>query len=386
MSKDTTPEELRDKILAKHFNDKVAKDRIDIISDKVDLLFTAESIIEISQNIYHIYEITDMYVNGQDVSPDEMLSTAFETISSVISNIPGCTYVSTVLELGNDILEISAQMVKDYVAQYEQIEAMIDDVEETGTISDTDAATITTVYNEITALANSGDIEVMNFAYGMLNDYGWFFELCGGSVTNSVSVMSFFNSYQTFMNNYNMINSLMDDIAVLDVNCDGEITVADVQSNNKKIGESKESQEVKDPLILDLNRNGKFSSNTDEGVYFDFEGDGFAEKTAWMEEGDGLLVLDRNSNGLIDDGKELFGDKTVLSDGTVASNGFVALEELDSNGDRIIDANDENFSDLRVWIDVNRDGISQEDELYTLTELGIKSIDLKSTVLNKTDD
>ena len=77
-------------------------------------------------------EISTMYANGQDVDPDEVLSEGLETMSSIISLIPGTTYVTNVLTLGNDILVISDQMVKDYVAQYEQLEAMIDGVEENG--------------------------------------------------------------------------------------------------------------------------------------------------------------------------------------------------------------------------------------------------------------
>lgn len=383
---ETTEEELRDKILAKYFTAEQSKKNLKFIEDRFELLEMAGDIVNIAIKIRDIYYVTDSYVNGDAVEPDVALSLGLSFLSSVIGVIPGCEYVSGILSVGNDVLNVAASLVNQYVAQYEQLEDIIDGTEENGTISDTDAATITTVYNEITALANSGNIEVMNFAYGMLNDYGWFFDLYGVDISKRVDVLTFNSSYQSFMNSYNMINSLMDDIAALDVDGNGEITVEDVQSNNDKVDGSKKSQESKDPLILDLNRNGKFSSTTDEGVYFDFEGDGFAEKTAWMEDGDGLLVFDRNSNGLIDDGTELFGDKTILSDGTVASNGFVALEELDSNGDRIIDENDEHFSDLRVWIDTNRDGISQQDELHTLTELGIKSIDLKSTVLNKTDE
>ena len=57
----------------------------------------------------------------------------------------------------------------------------------------------------------------------------------------------------------------------------------------------------KDPLILDLNHNKKFTCSQEEGVYFDFDGDGFAEKTSWIDQGDGLLVYDRHNNGIIDD-------------------------------------------------------------------------------------
>jgi len=89
---------------------------------------------------------------------------------------------------------------------------------------------------------------------------------------------------------------------------------------------------------------------------------------------DGLLVLDRNHNGQIDNGSELFGNNTPLTNGQKATNGFAALAELDTNHDGKIDAQDAAFADLRVWKDADSDGISQPDELLTLTEAGVTSI------------
>ncbi|MBQ4284385.1 MAG: calcium-binding protein, partial [Lachnospira sp.] len=150
--------------------------------------------------------------------------------------------------------------------------------------------------------------------------------------------------------------------------------------------ESEMSQERRvDPLIFDLNNDGIFSTKVEDGVHFDYEADGFKEKTAWMSDGDGMLVRDINNNGIIDDGRELFGDQTLLSNGEVAINGIDALTDLDSNSDGVIDIDDELFSELKIWIDKNRDGISQEDELHTLAELGIKEISLTNNGTNKTD-
>ena len=66
------------------------------------------------------------------------------------------------------------------------------------------------------------------------------------------------------------------------------------------------------PIILDLNGDGVTTVNVDEGVYFDHGGDRFAEKTGWVSSEDALLTWDRNGNGIIDDGGELFGDNTEL--------------------------------------------------------------------------
>lgn len=141
----------------------------------------------------------------------------------------------------------------------------------------------------------------------------------------------------------------------------------------------------KDPLIIDLGKKGIELTSLDDGVHFDLDKNGFAEKTAWIGSEDGFLALDRNGNGRIDNGGELFGDQVMLKDGSTSSEGFEALAELDENGDGVIDKNDSEFANLRVWIDANRNGISETDELKTLEELGITSISLDHTNKSETD-
>ncbi|MCP3671528.1 MAG: calcium-binding protein, partial [Gammaproteobacteria bacterium] len=98
---------------------------------------------------------------------------------------------------------------------------------------------------------------------------------------------------------------------------------------------------------------------------------------------DGLLVLDRNGNGNIDSGRELFGDNTQLPDGSLATDGYAALAQLDSNSDGKIDINDARFADLNIWRDLNQDGISQTNELFTLNELGVASISTQYEQTNR---
>ena len=141
-----------------------------------------------------------------------------------------------------------------------------------------------------------------------------------------------------------------------------------------------------DPLIVDLGEKGIELTSLDNGVYFDLDKNGFAEKTAWAGTEDGFLALDRNGNGFIDDGGELFGDRVELGDRMSAS-GFEALAALDDNvneetgevGDKVIDKLDSQFTDLRVWVDANHDGMTDEGELKTLEELGVASISLDHT-------
>ncbi|WP_409522914.1 calcium-binding protein [Nitrincola sp. MINF-07-Sa-05] len=139
------------------------------------------------------------------------------------------------------------------------------------------------------------------------------------------------------------------------------------------------AQRQASPIILDLDGNGVSTTGITEGVYFDHNGDGFAQLTGWVDANDGLLVWDRNNNGVIDNGTELFGDNTVMLNGQNAVNGFAALAEHDTNDDGVIDANDAIWSELRIWRDLSQDGITREGELVTLDALGITSINLSYT-------
>jgi hypothetical protein len=142
---------------------------------------------------------------------------------------------------------------------------------------------------------------------------------------------------------------------------------------------------ITDPLVLDLNGDGihTVGVNGANSVYFDQDGDGIKTATGWVKSDDGFLVLDRNGNGLIDNGSELFGDNTALSTGEQAAEGFAALADQDSNQDGVINANDANFANLRVWRDLNQDGVSQTNELFTLDAAGVQSVNLANTQVNQ---
>ena len=135
----------------------------------------------------------------------------------------------------------------------------------------------------------------------------------------------------------------------------------------------------RDPLALDLDGDGIETRGADGKVVFDHNGDGIKTGTGWLRPDDGWLVLDRNSNGAIDNGGELFGVDTTKADGTKATDGFDALSDLDSNNDNVFDAKDTRFADVRVWRDLNQDGVSQSNELSTLAANNIRSISLNKT-------
>ena len=129
-----------------------------------------------------------------------------------------------------------------------------------------------------------------------------------------------------------------------------------------------------DPLVLDLDGDGLELISANGTVLFDHNADGIKTGTGWAAPNDGLLVRDLNGNGLIDSGRELFGIDTLKANNTFATQGFDALKELDSNADGLITNLDAAFSQLKVWQDFNQDGVSQANELKTLSQWGITSI------------
>ncbi len=160
---------------------------------------------------------------------------------------------------------------------------------------------------------------------------------------------------------------------------------------------------IYDPLALDLNGDGKIGinpisitasdkksgSNNNEsgGAYFDHNGDGVSHRSSWISKEDGILAYDRNGNGKIDDGGELFGNFTHIKDKDgnqrLAKDGYEALKEFDSNNDGVIDSKDDKFKDLKIWQDANSNGISDEGELKSLDELGIASLSLNHNEVNE---
>ncbi|MGC5833836.1 hypothetical protein LDP08_25175, partial [Ralstonia pseudosolanacearum] len=132
----------------------------------------------------------------------------------------------------------------------------------------------------------------------------------------------------------------------------------------------------RDPLVLDLDGDGIETTTTRDGtvILFDHDGDGVKTGTGWVKPDDGWLVLDRNGNGAIDSGRELFGVDTLKSNGQFATDGFDALRDVNADKDGKIDASDSVFANLRIWRDLNQDGISQTNELTTLSANSIVAI------------
>ena len=134
------------------------------------------------------------------------------------------------------------------------------------------------------------------------------------------------------------------------------------------------------PIVLDMVNIGTPNTihQTASKTRFDLDADGHLDRVGWIDgKQGGFLAIDLNGNGIVDDGSELFGEASLMPNGTRAKNGYLALAQYDTNKDKHIDSKDKVFSKLFVWFDYNQDGISQKDEMKSLAETKVSKISLK---------
>jgi len=133
------------------------------------------------------------------------------------------------------------------------------------------------------------------------------------------------------------------------------------------------------PLVLDLNGDGFNFTTVPEGVVFDLDNDGYAERVSWTAEqttfDNAFLVLDKNGNGQVDNGGELFGDQNG------SKNGFEELAKYDDNKDNVINKDDKIYADLKLWVDFNKNAkvdanVNGQKELKSLEEANVTEISL----------
>jgi hypothetical protein len=184
------------------------------------------------------------------------------------------------------------------------------------------------------------------------------------------------------------------------VQCEGEWAIRNLACLNRlaQCNECRDRPDLPDPtdcpVLIDLDRNNFHLTGLDDGVLFDINADGESDTISWTLPGhrDAFLCLDRNDNGLIDNGAELFGNSTplLLHSGFLAPHGYIALAEFDTyslggSHDSFIDRNDAIYEDLCVWTDSNHNGMSESEEISSLNAAGVERIGLTYRSSRRTD-
>jgi len=147
-----------------------------------------------------------------------------------------------------------------------------------------------------------------------------------------------------------------------------------------------------EPLVLDLNGDGVNTTDLDDMVWFDLDGNGAKDRITWTNGAtmEGFLWVNLTGKNRVDDGSELFGIGTVLPNGSKARDGFQALSVYDDsarggNGDGVIDASDWVWNRLRVWVDANHNGTCEPTEVHPLHKFGVEGISLAAVSTNVVD-
>jgi hypothetical protein len=171
------------------------------------------------------------------------------------------------------------------------------------------------------------------------------------------------------------------DVHIGDLDGDGDLDIVVASRNDDTISWYENTCDGSDPLVLDLDGDGIELLGLGAGVTFDVNADGALESTGWVGPDDGLLAMDLDGSGQIENMSEVFSE--VFNGGNYTDS-VAALASLDTNNDQVISAEDTQFDEILVWQDSDSDGVSTEAELSTLADHGISALDLDVVATDET--
>lgn len=144
---------------------------------------------------------------------------------------------------------------------------------------------------------------------------------------------------------------------------DIHLSAASLQVSRIQASQQRAAAPSRDPLLLDLDGHGAETTGLLGARTFDLNGDGQLERVSFVQGSDAFLALDRNGDGLINSGKELFGDQHGAPDG------FAELSRFDSNGDGVINQQDPIYQDLRLLF---QDGHTEDLVAQSIQTLNLR--------------
>jgi hypothetical protein len=141
------------------------------------------------------------------------------------------------------------------------------------------------------------------------------------------------------------------------------------------------------PILLDLGDASYRLTSVSDGVQFDLRNEGYPIATAWTRPNTevAFLVFDRNGNGRVDSGAELFGNFTPLASGDVAANGYIALREFDDDQNGVVNAADAGWRLLQLWTDRDHDGVSARDEVKAISDSDVTALSTEYLPVGRKD-
>ena len=349
---------------------------LQVISNVTDKVTSVEKCINTSADIFNLISDNNLEYDLNDPDKrkayvDDMISKTgsfFSLAESAIGYFAGPfrDIITYPLQIGQDMLDILSNINTAVCERNKQLNELMDTLD----------SILSGVNSELSKFDNNKFNEMINFykeleKAGVMDASKFIDQL--NSMKNELqdTAKEFASNYEKIYNEKNKDN--------------GTSVDANYSLNTNQIIQNIQQEEKKkvDPLSLDMNGDGFKVTSIEDGVYFDLDNNGLAEKINWISGGDAFLALDKDKDGIIENGNELFSEHTILKNGKSAKNGFEALAEYDDNKDGKINQQDAIYKELLIWIDKNQDGFSDVDELVNIESAGVSEIILNYKYTNQ---